>query len=151
MGEGEGEALSALTSRPGLRVADWNTGRKIQGDPGYEIATLFSVVMGDSDSPDPARFVHVRMKPGSAPRLWHSHPGWTTTIVLEGCLDIEGTTFTAGQMVVVAPNIGYGPLEPGPEGASFIEIFSDTAATRTDWDEADPRVEEYRGRGWIAR
>ena len=88
--------------------------------------------------------------PDSVPRLWHSHPGWTATIVLEGALDIEGQAFTAGQLVVVAPNVGYGPLRPGPAGAAFIEIFSDTAATRTDWDETDPRVEEYRGHGWIA-
>jgi len=142
--------MSALAARPGLRVVDWNHGRKRQGNPGYEIATLFSVVIGDGTSADPARFVHVRMEPGSVPRLWHSHPGWTTTIVLEGSLDIEGQTFTAGQLVVVAPDVGYGPLRPGPDGAAFIEIFSDTAATRTDWDESDPRVEEYRGRGWIA-
>jgi hypothetical protein len=69
---------------------------------------------------------------------------------LRGTIDIEGQAFTAGQMVVVAPNVGYGPLTPGPDGADFIEIFSDTAATRTDWDEADPRVEEYRRHGWIA-
>jgi hypothetical protein len=145
---------STLPARPGLRVVDWNLDRKTQGNPGHEIATLFSVVIGDGDSAadnaDPARFVHVRMKPGSVPRLWHSHPGWTTTIVLEGSLDIEGQVFTAGQMVVVAPDVGYGPLTPGPDGAAFIEIFSGTAATRTDWDEADPRVAEYRGRGWIA-
>jgi quercetin dioxygenase-like cupin family protein len=141
--------MNAMPARAGLRVTDWNHGRKTQGNPGHEIATLFSVVIGDGDSADPARFVHVRMKPGSVPRLWHSHPSWTTTIVLEGSLDIEGQTFTAGQMVVVAPNVGYGPLKPGPDGAAFIEIFSDTAATRTDWDESDPRVAEYRGHGWI--
>lgn len=140
--------MSALSARPGLRVVDWNQDRKTQGNPGHEIATLFSVVIGDSTTADPARFVHVRMKPGSVPRLRHSHPGWTTTMVLEGALDIEGQTFTAGQLVVVAPDVSYGPLTPGPDGATFLEIFSDTAATGTDY-EPDARIAEYRGNGWI--
>ena len=140
--------MSVLSSRPGLRVVDLNKDRKTQGNPGYEIATLLSVVIGDDDSADPTRFVHVRMKPDSVPRLRHSHPGWTTTIVLEGSLEVEGQTFTAGQLVVVAPNVSYGPLKPGPDGATFLEIFPNTAATGTDY-EADPRVAEYRSRGWI--
>jgi hypothetical protein len=48
--------VTAFPSRPGLRVVDWNHGRKTQGNRGHEIATLFSVVIGDSDSADPARF-----------------------------------------------------------------------------------------------
>jgi hypothetical protein len=139
---------SAL-SRPGIRVLDWNATRHAHGPPGSEIGTLFSLVVGDERDPSAARFVHARMDPSGPPRLWHSHPGWTTTIVLKGSLDIEGVTFAEGQMVVVAPNVGYGPLTAGPEGATFLEIFSDGAATKTAWDEDDPRVTEYRARGWI--
>ena len=138
-----------LRNRPGLRVVDWNEARRSQGVPGHEIATLFSVVVGPDDDPGAPRFVHVHMHPGSPPRLWHAHPGWTTTIVLAGSLDIEGESFTTGQMVVVSPNVSYGPLEPGPDGASFIEIFYGDTATGTDWDETDPRVSRYRELGWI--
>jgi hypothetical protein len=138
-----------LGDRPGLRIVDWNRARRSQGVPGHEIATLFSMVVGPEGDAGAPRFVHVHMHPGSPPRLWHAHPGWTTTIVLSGSMDIEGETFTAGQMVVVAPHVSYGPLEPGPDGATFMEIFYGDAATRTDWDEADPRVGEYRHLGWI--
>jgi hypothetical protein len=140
---------SGLGDRPGLQIVDWNVGRRPQGIAGHEIADLFSLVVGPADDPGAPRFVHVRMAPGSPPRLWHSHPGWTTTFVLDGSMEIEGVSFTAGQMVLVAPNVGYGPLEPGPDGATFIEVFYGEVATTTDWDETDPRVAVYRERGWI--
>ena len=138
-----------LIDRPGLRILDWNVGRHPQGGPGHEIATLFSQVIGDPGDPGAPRFVHARMAPGSPPRLWHSHPGWTTTIVVEGTITIEGIRLTEGQMLVVEPNVFYGPIEPGPNGAAFIEIFSDERATDSEWDETDPRVAEYRDRGWV--
>ena len=130
------------------RVVDWNKNRSPHGTPGNEIATLFSLVVGEDDDENAPSFVHAKMNADGPPRLWHSHPGWTTTIVLEGSIDIEGVTFTAGQMVQVAPNVSYGPLKAGPEGASFIEIFGKDAKG-TAWDEDDPRVAEYRSRGWI--
>lgn len=138
-----------LSSRPGLRVLDWNADRHVQGTADNEIATLFSLVVGDAGDDVAARFVHARMDPGGPPRLWHAHPGWTATIVLEGSMTIEDVPFTAGQMVVVAPGVAYGPIVPGPDGATFLEVFSGAAATETIWDEDDPRVGDYRRRGWI--
>ena len=143
------DADQPLRHRPGLRIVDWNAGRRPQGTRGNEIATTFSQVVGSDDDPAAARFVHVVMVPDSVPRLRHSHPGWTTTIVLAGSIDIEGETFTAGQMVVVAPNVVYGPLVPGPDGAVFIEIFGDENATAIDWDAPGATIDEYRQRGWI--
>jgi hypothetical protein len=139
-----------LYNRPGLQVVDWNENRSPQGTPGNVIASIFSQVVGDDDdNPRSARFVHVRMEPNSVPRLAHSHPGWTTTMILEGSIDIEGVIFTEGQMVVVGPDVIYGPLKPGPEGATFIEIFDDSGSQGIYWD-ADPElVAEYREKGWI--
>jgi len=145
---GSGEA-SPLRERPGVQVIDWNAARRTMGAPGHEIATLFSLVVGDAGDEHAARFVHCRMDPGGPSRLWHAHPGWTATIVLEGSMTIEDEWFHAGQLVLVAPNVSYGPIVPGPEGAAFLEVFSGAEATATLWDEDDPRVEEYRGRGWI--
>jgi hypothetical protein len=145
----DADAAGALHRRQGLRVLDWNADRHRQGIPGHEIASIFSVVVGDQDDPRAPRFVHVRMDPDGPPRLWHSHPGWTTTVVLAGSMKVEGINFTEGQMVVVAPNVPYGPLEPGPEGATFLEIFHGEGATPTIWDESDRRVAEYREKGWI--
>ena len=143
------EAAGPLHEREGLRIVDWNVDRRRQGVPGHEIASLFSLVVGEPDDPDAPRFVHVRMDPESPPRLWHSHPGWTTTVVLAGHMFVEGVAFGEGQMVVVAPDVSYGPLEPGPEGATFIEIFHGEQATSTRWDETDPRIAVYRERGWV--
>jgi hypothetical protein len=138
-----------LHERPGVQVLDWNAARRTMGAPGHEIATLFSLVVGDAGDGHAARFVHCRMDPDGPPRLLHAHPGWTATIVIEGSMTIEDERFDVGQMVLVAPNVAYGPIVPGPEGATFLEIFSGVDATVTLWDEDDPRVEEYRGRGWI--
>ena len=138
-----------LRDRPGVQVLNWNAARRSMGSPGYEIATLFSLVVGDPGDEHAARFVHCRMDPDGPPRLVHAHPGWTATIVLEGSMMIEDERFDVGQLVVVAPNVAYGPIVPGPEGAAFLEIFSGVDATVTRWEEDDPRVEQYRGRGWI--
>lgn len=143
------DQTTSLDGRPGVRILDWNDERHTMGKPGHEIATLFSLVVGGADDEHAARFVHCRMDPDGPPRLWHAHPGWTATIVLEGSMTIEDVTFTTGQMVMVAPGVAYGPIVPGPEGATFLEVFSATAATVTLWDEDDPRVEDYRARGWI--
>lgn len=142
--------MTSLSERPGVTVLDWNGERRTMGNPGNEIATLFSLVVGEgTEDEHAARFVHCRMDPDGPPRLWHAHPGWTATIVLEGSMTIEGEEFTAGQIVLVEPGVAYGPIVPGPEGATFLEVFSGADATVTVWDEDDPRVEEYRERGWI--
>jgi hypothetical protein len=138
-----------LLERPGVRVVDWNADRHPQGRPGDVIASLYSLVVGDRADPTAVRFTHARMAPGSGPRLWHAHADWTTSIVLEGSLVVEGVTLTAGQMVVVAPDVAYGPLTPGPEGATVLEIFASARATHTQWDDDDPLVQDYRQRGWI--
>jgi uncharacterized protein (TIGR02246 family) len=138
-----------LASRPGIRLIDWNADRTVQGRPGEEIATLFSLVVGAPDDEHAARIVHARMGPGGPPRLWHAHPGATATIVLEGSMTVEDVELTSGQMVSVDAGVAYGPIQPGPDGATFVEVFSGVAATETLWDEADPRVDEYRARGWI--
>lgn len=141
--------MTLLSERPGVQVLDWNADRRTMGRPGHEIATVFSVVVGDAGDGQAARFVHCRMDPGGPPRLWHAHPGWTATIVLEGSMTVEDVELAAGQLVVVAPGVGYGPIVPGEQGATFLEVFSGVAATQTIWDETDPRVEAYRSRGWI--
>ncbi|MBL7494112.1 hypothetical protein I6A60_25045 [Frankia sp. AgB1.9] len=138
-----------LRERPGVRIVDWNKDRHPQGQPGEVIATLFSLVLGDRADPDAVRFTHARMAPGSGPRLWHAHADWTASIVLEGSLTVEGVTLTAGQLVAVAPDVAYGPLTPGPAGATVLEIFASARATQTQWDDDDPRVGDYRRRGWI--
>ena len=138
-----------LPERPGVRVLDWNAERRTVGTPSHEIATLFSLVVGEAGDEHAARFVHCRMDPDGPPRLWHAHPGWTATIVVEGSMTIEDVEFTAGQLVLVAPGVAYGPIVPGPAGATFLEVFAGAAATLTLWDEDDPRVEVYRRRGWI--
>jgi hypothetical protein len=106
-------------------------------------------VVGDRDDDNAARFVLAQMDPNGPPRLRHSHSGWTSTIVLSGSVDIEGVTFTAGQLVLVAPDVVYGPITPGPDGASVLEIFTDGAATGSFWDAPDSQVNDYRERGWI--
>lgn len=143
--------MTSLPERPGVTVLDGNGERRAMGKAGHEIATVFSLVVGDGPADEhAARFVHCRMDPDGPPRLWHAHPGWTATTVLEGAMTIEGEEFTAGQMVLVEPGVAYGPIVPGPEGATFLEVFSGSAATATLWDEQDPRVEDYRARGWIS-
>lgn len=141
--------MTTLGDRPGVTVLDWNAGRRAIGTPGHEIATVFSLVVGDGGDEHAARFVHCRMDPDGPPRLAHSHPGWTATVVLDGSMTIEGERFGAGQLVLVAPGVAYGPIVPGPDGATFLEVFSGAAATATSWDESDLRVAEYRRLGWI--
>jgi hypothetical protein len=142
-------AQPSVLDRTGVTLLDWNVGRRPHGRPGGVIASLFSLVVGDPADPSAARFTHARMEPDGPPRLWHAHDDWTVSIVLEGSIEVEGVQLTAGQLVLVEPGVPYGPLIPGPQGATVLEIFATAAATTTRWDSDDPRVTAYRERGWI--
>lgn len=93
---------------------------------------------GDRGRPN---FMWATMEQGqTSPR--HAHRGWSCTVILDGSFVIGGVEFTAGQMLIVEPDVVYGPFEPGPDGVTLVEYFEHEDAIPPVWDESDPRVQE---------
>jgi hypothetical protein len=63
-------------------------------------------------------------------------------VVIRGRLRIGEDWYEAGSVALIEPNIWYGPLEAGPEGAELIEIHATIAGLEPIWrDGADPIVQ----------
>ena len=91
---------------------------------------------------DPLRpgFMHVRWGPGEGSPE-HRHKSWTANVVLRGRLRIGERWCEPGDVAVIEPNIWYGPLEAGPDGAEILEIHATIPGLEAIWrDPADPAV-----------
>ncbi len=102
----------------------------------------------DDGSPHPG-FMHVRWGPREgAPE--HRHKSWTANIVIKGSLKIGDTWYEAGAVALIEPNIWYGPLEAGAEGAELIEIHATIAGLEPIWRNlSDPVVQSVMA--WDAK
>ena len=91
---------------------------------------------------DPVRpgFMHVKWGPGEgAPE--HRHKAWTANVVIQGKLRIGERWCETGDVALIEPNIWYGPLEAGPEGAEILEIHATIPGVEAIWrDLDDPAV-----------
>jgi hypothetical protein len=61
-------------------------------------------------------------------------------VVLEGPWSAGGVEYGPGDIIIVEPNVIYGPFEPGPNGVFAVEYFENQAALPPIWDENDPDV-----------
>lgn len=120
----------------GIAFSHWNTEERL-ATPAGEAA---SWRLGYDDDPTRPGFMHVRWGPGEgAPE--HRHKSWTANIVIQGTLKIGETWYEAGAVALIEPNIWYGPLEAGPDGAELIEIHATIAGLEPIWkDLSDPVV-----------
>src|SRR5260370_42457806 len=118
----------------GVHRADWSENRR----KSIGIVSPPYTVGRTAASP---RWIHSRMEHGQT-SLPHAHSGWTCTVVIEGSWYVGGELFTAGQMVIVEPDIEYGPFEPGEDAVTILEVFENEAAMEAIWREhaAGPRV-----------
>jgi len=67
-------------------------------------------------------------------------------VVIEGSWIAGGIEYFTGQMVIVEPNVVYGPFECGKDGVTCIEFFEHQDAVPPIWDEADPAVQAVLAR-----
>ena len=91
---------------------------------------------------DPVRpgFMHVRWGPGEGSPE-HRHKSWTANVILKGPLRIGERWFQTGDVAVIEPNIWYGPLEAGPQGAEILEIHATLPGVEAIWrNRSDPAV-----------
>jgi hypothetical protein len=119
----------------GVQCLDWEDGRRrMVGD----VSPLF--LLGAEGTTRPC-WVQSRMEHGQTSPP-HAHSGWTCTVVIGGSWRVGGQEMSKGQMVLVEPDVEYGPFEPGPDGVEIVEIFADEAAVEPIWGEhaQDPRV-----------
>ena len=71
----------------------------------------------------------------------HRHKAWTANVILKGPLRIGDKWYRAGDVAVIEPNIWYGPLEAGPDGAELLEIHATIPGVEAIWrDLHDPEV-----------
>lgn len=83
-------------------------------------------------------FMHVRWGPHEGSPA-HRHKSWTANVVLRGPLKIGETWFETGAVAVFEPNIWYGPLLAGAEGAELLEIHATGPGLEPIWqDPNDP-------------
>ena len=115
---------------PGMFVDDWNGGLTHAPETSF-----CEFVLGGDEDPDAPRMYYARIEADqSGPR--HAHAGWTINVVLQGNCRMGDIDLNPGQVLTCAPNIQYGPLMPGPEGVTILEIFDSALARRPIW--ADP-------------
>ena len=123
--------------QPGIVFSHWDTEERLATAAG-EAATWH---LGYEEDPVRPGFMHVRWGPGEgAPE--HRHKSWTANVVLKGRLRIGDTWYEPGSVAMIEPNIWYGPLEAGPEGAELLEIHATTAGIEPIWRNlSDPVVQ----------
>ncbi|GEM_PF-3033479 len=65
----------------------------------------------------------------------HSHSTRATCFILRGSVTVGGRLMEPGDVYSVAPNTVYGPLEMGPEGCEFLDIFgaAPPSGAGTEW------------------
>ena len=91
---------------------------------------LASYFLGPEDPASPA-IVALGMAPGFALSR-HSHSCHRFEIVMEGSFDAgRGNVVSAGDAMISAPFISYGPHVAGPGGSRSLEIFGDYRASYT--------------------
>ena len=102
---------------------------------------------GPADHDCPA-VTYVRIEPHqSGPR--HAHAGWTINIVIEGSCCMGEIVLAPGDVLTCAPNVQYGPLVPGPDGVTLLEIFDRLSGRPPVWDDpSDPLAADYEK--WLA-
>ncbi len=52
----------------------------------------------------------------------HSHGVTEALYILQGEIDLGGTTVAAGTLVVIEQDTAYGPLQAGRDGARFLRV-----------------------------
>lgn len=121
----------------GIQFTHWDREERLS-TPAGEAA---SWKLGYDEDPVRPGFMHVRWGPNeSSPE--HRHKSWTANIVIKGPLKIGDDWYETGAVALIEPNIWYGPLEAGPDGAELIEIHATIAGLEPIWrDLTDPIVQ----------
>lgn len=123
---------------PGIHFSHWDTEERLATAAGEAASWR----LGYDEEPAHPGFMHVRWGPGEgAPE--HRHKSWTANVVLKGRLKIGSEWHEAGSVALIEPNIWYGPLVAGAEGAELLEIHATIAGLEPIWrDLSDPVVKQ---------
>ena len=118
----------------GIDFTSWDSAERLATAAGN--AAVWQ--LGYAEQSDRPGFMHVRWGPHEGSPE-HRHKSWTANIVLRGPLKIGETWHQTGDIAIIEPNIWYGPLQAGPEGAELIEIHATRAGLEPIWrDPEDP-------------
>ena len=120
----------------GIRLSSFHSAERLASPVGD--AAVWR--LGYDEDPVRPGFMHVRWGPGEGSPE-HRHKSWTANVVIRGRLRIGERWFEAGDVAVIEPNIWYGPLLAGPEGAEILEIHATIPGVEAIWrDPDDPAV-----------
>jgi hypothetical protein len=118
----------------GVTYGSWDTAERLVTAAGD--AAVWH--LGYPEEPQRPGFMHVRWGPHEGSPA-HRHKSWTANVVIRGPLKIGETWYQTGAVAIFEPNIYYGPLEAGPEGAELLEIHATSAGLEPIWqDPSDP-------------
>ena len=92
--------------------------------------------MGYDEDPHKPGFMHVRWGPGEGSPE-HRHKSWTANVILRGPLKIGDRWHQTGEVALIEPNVWYGPLEAGPEGAELLEIHATLPGLEPIWRDSE--------------
>lgn len=130
----EDSGRKAESSNDGVEYSSWNSTERLVTAAGD--AAVWH--LGYPEETSRPGFMHVRWGPNEGSPA-HRHKSWTANVVVRGPLKIGDTWYETGAVAVFEPNIWYGPLEAGPEGAELIEIHATSAGLEPIWrDPNDP-------------
>jgi quercetin dioxygenase-like cupin family protein len=116
---------------PGVFLDNWKTNLTLSPWSSFR-----EFLLGAKDASNCPSVTYVRLEPHQAgPR--HAHDGWTINVVIEGSCRMGDLALAAGDVLTCAPNKQYGPLTPGPNGVTLLEIFDKLSGRSPIWD--DPK------------
>ena len=87
------------------------------------VAGGVDITLGDEGDIAAPRVAWRRWEPGRKVEP-HTHPCDYLEIILEGSQRVGKEWFYPGHVRVVSAGTGYGPLEAGPDGVTFVAVFA---------------------------
>jgi hypothetical protein len=104
--------------------------------------------LGEPNNPGRGVLLDTRLQPGeNYPPRWHQE--WRALLVMDGSMKVGETKISKNDMVIVEPNIEFGPFEPGPQGVHLLEVTRTAAAAACVYREKyrnDPRYKALLAR-----
>jgi quercetin dioxygenase-like cupin family protein len=116
----------------GIEVTSFDEADRLESPLGG--AAVFR--LGYPEEPMKPGIMHVRIAPGQVSPV-HRHKSWTSVIVLEGAIRVGGVRHAKGAVLMIEPNIWYGPLEAEAPGAEILEIHATQPGGEPIWQEMD--------------
>ena len=114
----------------GIQIVNLDTAERWPSPLGDTLA----MQLGYPEDATKPGIIHVRIEHGQDSPV-HRHKSYTAVMVLDGALRMGGVLHRKGDVLLIEPNIWYGPLEPEPGGVEILEIHASQPGGEPIWED----------------